>query len=203
MAVFKVREIAEKLGVKPQTINTWGSRGKLIIIDGEIDDKNPINKGFLDKKTAGKTEIIPPQEKKHSKKNKDITADLPADLQFKMDFAAQESDKLRNEKLKEEIEIAKIKKKKLLGEVVPVDAVKKIFNLHFRNLSVEFYNAIDSYSTIINKKVGGTRQDLAEIRVTLKELLNDHIDKAKVKSKDDIAAIVAEFSEKKGKGEAD
>lgn len=202
MAVYKVREIADKLGVKPQTINTWAKRNKLIVVAGQIDDKNPINGAFIEQKLKVRQQPEPEPDKK-SKNKKPITADIPADVQFKLNFAAQENDRLKNEKLYEEIEIAKLRKQKLLGEVVPVDAVKRIFNLHFRNLSVEFYNAIDSYSTIINQKVGGTRKDLAEIRVALKEVLNEHVEKAKLKSKDDISGIIAEFSDKKAVGESE
>ena len=206
MPEYTVAELAKKIGKKPSYLYVYKKRGKIIIEDGKINDNIPLNAAFIQKKLAEidqKNIELEPEKSSKNHNNRIKSDDIDTDLQQKITFQSQLSDKLKNEKLQEELEITRIKKKKLLGEVVPTDQVKILFNTHFRNVSIEFYNAIDGYTTIMIKKIGGDRNDLAEIRVKLKELVNQFVQKAKTRSKDDIQSIINEFSEKKGRGESD
>ena len=63
MSRYKVKELADMVGVKPQTINTWGKRGKLNIVGGIIDTKHPANAEFVRNKVGGRQEPEPVKNK--------------------------------------------------------------------------------------------------------------------------------------------
>jgi DNA-binding transcriptional MerR regulator len=52
MASYKVSDLAKLLNVKPQTINTWGQRGKILIRNGKVNMENPQNKEFVKTKLS-------------------------------------------------------------------------------------------------------------------------------------------------------
>ena len=112
-----------------------------------------------------------------------------------------EYDEHRAAKMKADAEMAELKMKKLKGEVIPVDYVQKIFGIHFKNVSVEFYNVIDNMAIMMTEELKGNREHLVRIRKKLKQSLNDAIKQSKEKSKVDLREASKEFSDKKHRGE--
>jgi hypothetical protein len=137
MAILKVSEFAEKYGIKPPNIHTYKNRKKLIVTDGYIDEENPINKIFVDgRKTSAKVKpkgkeyktVIPEpatnesETEAQAEKTKRITRAIkdPLYLEF------QNTNKLRDQKLEEEIRLARIRNDRIEGRLIPTEMVKKV-----------------------------------------------------------------------------
>lgn len=141
MALLKVSEFAIKYNVTRTNLYTYKSRGKIIINEGYIDESNPINKIFIDsRETSFKVKIHPSENKESEihipeptaleksiiskaseKKVRDATT--PKETSIYSDH--KRTNKLRDEKLEEEIRLAKLRNDKLEGRLIPVDVIKR------------------------------------------------------------------------------
>jgi len=147
------------------------------------------------KKVTVRKEKTTEISKKKSKKGKGEQIKDESESSNQYAAAVNNLNKLKTEKLIEEIEMAKLKKQKMTGEIIPVAFTQNIFNIHFKNVSTAFYNAVDNYTAIIIERLGGNRADLSLFRLKLNEIINDAIKDAKVKSKQDLIALSKEYSE--------
>jgi len=132
--ILKVSEFAEKIGAKPQSVNTWGRRGKLLIINGKLDTEHPANKLFVDLRfnryVADEKEIEEKPVIQNDEPEKIIPVEeKPERVSTNNTESAYEGirllDKLRALKYKEDIRSLKLKNEVVEGKLVPVDLVKK------------------------------------------------------------------------------
>ena len=201
MAILKVLEFAEKYGIKRTNVYTYQKRKKLIIVDGYVDEENPINKIFIDsRKISSKVEKpvhitnIPVDNtynditKDSQQKTKRITKAVnePLYLEF------QQTNKVKDEKLQEEVRQIKLRNDKIEGRLIPVDIVKKILGeivlqykttygqqveqllrdslneLQASNEQITY--ACSKLTDIANKS---TEQGINEIKINLKNISNN------------------------------
>jgi len=122
---FKVSKIAEMMGQKPQSINTWGRRGKVLIIDGTIDlDVEPNKTFFKEKGLIANPKISLPDKPKEEpeeveiKQSKRYTGNSSENVS-----ASQKLNILKAAKLKEDYEFARLRNEKIRGELISTDIV--------------------------------------------------------------------------------
>lgn len=104
-------------------------------------------------------------------------------------------------KAREQVEIERMKKEKMQGEVIPTDLVKQLFNQHFKNLCLQFKDEAEKIATVMVKSLGGKNADKVEIFSRLEGSINRAIDEARELTALDIKQIVMEHSAKRGIGE--
>jgi hypothetical protein len=105
------------------------------------------------------------------------------------------------EKIQEEIEILKVKKQKLHGELIPTDLVNVVFAQHFKSVTASFQNGIENLLTELAKKRDLNRNEVGEIRGKMIQILNISINDAIDESRKSVDNIIGEYSETKGVGE--
>ena len=104
-------------------------------------------------------------------------------------------------KVKEDIEIAKLKREKMSGELIPTDLVKVLFASHFKSVTTTFHQAIENLISTISKRNNLDREQVAKIRGELTKIINDAIESSLSLSGKELGNIVDEYSHKRGKGE--
>ncbi len=197
-------------------LHTYITRGTIVRRkDNLFDTENTKNKIFIEKRKVKENIVKPVNVQKRSKnktKSESKKKESKDKAQSKVDENAVNEnlkddilkyESHRTQKMKYDAEMAKLKMQKLKGEVIPIDFAQRIFGIHFKNISVEFYNVIDNLAIMLVEQLKGNRKDLIEIRKKLKESLNNAVQESKRKSIEDLNEASKEFAEKKGRGEND
>lgn len=180
---YNRKQLRERCGnpgnpIPAGTLKSAVSRGHLVVDeDGLIDDENPINKEWIEKKLN------------EAEKGKQVN---------KVKFNAKKAE-LETEKLEEELRVARIKRQKMEGELIPTSLVKNMFQTHFKNFKRTFTAASEQISTDLVKKLGGDINDQAKAKEMLVLTVNSAADQGLEMSKADIRMLVEEYSEN-GKG---
>lgn len=140
MALLKVSEFAEKYNIRRTNIYEYQKRGKLIIAEGYLDELNPINKIFIESREVSPNVKVKPSQKFENisvitEQTAEKTKKLTDDSQKKRRITAQSNDpilrefretqKLRDEKLNQEIRLVRIRNDKMEGRLIPVDIAKR------------------------------------------------------------------------------
>jgi hypothetical protein len=200
MSLHKRKDFERIAGINSAFLTTYIKRGKIIVNeDGYIDDSVRENAEFLYSRIGESTE-------KHAvitepvKKTQASQVVLKADYRSKFDLETSKK-ALDIEKTAEEIEILKIKKQKLQGEVIPTELVKVIFKQHSASITTSFKNGIENLILELSKSKNMTRTEVAEIRFRMTDIINDAVTESIGMSKKMIKNIIAEYSEKKDVGE--
>ena len=97
-------------------------------------------------------------------------------------------------KKKEDIEIAKIKRAKMAGEVIPTELVLLIFASHFKSVTTSFHQAAEVLITTIAKQNNLDRKQIAHIRGELIEVINGAVSEGLKSSKKEMKNLVNEYS---------
>jgi hypothetical protein len=105
------------------------------------------------------------------------------------------------EKKEIDLQIAKVKLAKTMGDVIPTDMVKDLFAQQFKSVTTSFHQAADNFIMDIAKRAGLKRDDIADLRGKLIEMINEGIVEAQIESKKAVRVIVKDYSEKRGVGE--
>ena len=200
MALYKRKEFYQKCGVSKAYLTTYIGRGKVILNDNMIDDSIPENAYFMRvrlDKMAIKGNKVESKITSNSGNDEDTNEDENENL-HKLNVQKK---KLDIERAKEDIEIAKLKKEKLSGELIPTDLVKIVFATHSKNITIGFHQAVENLISQIAKQAGLDRDQIAKIRGSLIEIINKGVKNALATSKKDLRNIVAEYSQKRGIGE--
>ena len=211
MALYKRKEFYQKCGVSKAYLTTYIGRGKVILTGKMIDDYLPENAYFmkirLDKMAVkGQEEGLSVLEKPSKPlTDKDINGLEDSNLKENEDGSlyklSLEKKQLDIERAKEEIEIARLKKEKLSGDLIPTDLVRIVFATHSKSITIHFHQAVENLISQIAKQAGLDRKQIAKIRGSLIEIINKGVKNAGITSKKDLKNIVAEYSQKRGRGE--
>ena len=211
MALYKRKEFYQKCGVSKAYLTTYIGRGKVILTGKMIDDSLPENAYFmkvrLDKMAVkGQEEGLSVLEKPSKPlTDKDINGLEDSNLKENEDGSlyklSLEKKQLDIERAKEEIEIARLKKEKLSGDLIPTDLVRIVFATHSKSITIHFHQAVENLISQIAKQAGLDRKQIAKIRGSLIEIINKGVKNAGITSKKDLKNIVAEYSQKRGRGE--
>jgi hypothetical protein len=149
MALLKVSEFAEQYGIERENVYTYRNRKRLIIIDGYLDEDNPINrlwieqrKGLLEvkrgrPKSTVKKEPIPKPKKEHKTviPKKEVTSyEYTEDTERTRMVIGRSKDnlssvilyeqELKTQKLEEDLRLSRLKTDKIEGKLVPINLVK-------------------------------------------------------------------------------
>lgn len=212
MGLHTRKEFYELAGVDKGYLNTYIRRGTVILTGTRIDDSLPENKYFLEKrgvavgpkkgkgvvkkpvKPASKTDVLEAEDdvEKDIKKNKE------KQTRFDLELERGKLDLLQKQ---EALEILRIKKAKLMGEVVPTDLVTILFATHSKSITTEFHQAAENLLTTIAKQQKLSIEKVAIIRGELIKIINKAIIEGNKTSKKALGRLVREYSQKRGKGE--
>lgn len=105
------------------------------------------------------------------------------------------------EKKNQEIELNKLRIAKMSGEVIPTQLVRDVFAQHFKSVTTAFHQGSDNFIMTIAKMSGMDRSQIAKMRESLIDIVNEAIKDSVENSKASIKNIVSEYKEKRGVGE--
>lgn len=109
--------------------------------------------------------------------------------------------RLEVEKAHEDLKIARIKRQKLEGEVIPHELVTQVFKSHFKSITQSFHNASEQMAIDVVKRLNGKRSDISWAKGVMVSSVNDAVRKSKAMSAKEISNIVEEYSNSKTRGE--
>lgn len=189
MPVITIKEAASKCSMEPKNIHTYITRGKLIKRkDNLIDDSHPVNIAFFAKHSKAKTEEIqemqevievvkpettevkePKQPKEHKQRKVSNT-----DNDYSRFDIANNLDRLKAQKLTEEIIALKLKNQRLEGEVIETELIKQatfeVVNAFRTNLLLAAKNTLRNALG----DLGATNEQLTKSAANLEVLFNTH-----------------------------
>lgn len=224
MPLYTKTGFAELCGRKLAHVSQDISRKKVVVGDKDlIDSTNQFNAAYLEKWLAKK-----PLAETHPIKASDVayqsrTSGKPAtrpvkrstneeldDLEdlgerklsgaslFQLEVEKKEKD---IELITENIEIAKVKKEKLHGMVIPTGLVTMLFTQHTASIISSLAQANENLLMDLSKTKGINRTDLGKLREQLTKHLNTAIDDSVVVSKKGLQALIDNYSFKRSPGE--
>ncbi|MGB0881863.1 MAG: hypothetical protein ACPGSO_02840 [Vicingaceae bacterium] len=214
MPKYTRREFYELCGVSKAYIANYIKRGKLILDkDGLLDTSNPYNEEFMQKRVGVDKNSIVVKEKQ-IKKNETTTkkrvnkGDLDNDINQREEAVVTERYNLERQikeaelkKKEEEIKKLQAQNAKLSGELIPTELVRVVFAQHFKSVTTAFHQGADNFIAIIKKQTEMTREQAANLKSDLIEIVNQSVDESLEISKDSIDNIVSEYQQVRGKGE--
>lgn len=197
MALLKVKEFGEKYGITRNNVYTYRDRGKLIIVEGFIDEANPINKLFIDsrpttQKVVQSSKEISQESPKHLEKTTDAISSATRPKNSKESETVEALNRialLKEQKLRAEIEGLELANKVKSGELIPIDFASNVFGIFLRNVASTFYNSADNYTLEVCNKLSAERELLAEFRGFLKKVVNESVHRAKEMAKKDLESF--------------
>lgn len=206
MALFSKKDFSLLCGLKTKDLAVYIKRGKVILSGDYIDDSLDANRSFvLKRKSSGKNQEVKPEEPNISTPNYSSLTKVKSKISTedgKGLYALEKEKKaLDIEKTTEEIALLQIKKEKQQGIVIPTDLVKIVFTQHSKSIVSSFHSAADTFLMQIAKKKGINRNEMAEFREELTNIINVAVEDSIKESKKQIKNIISEYSEKKGVGE--
>lgn len=205
MALHTRKQFYELCGITKAHLNVYIGRKKVILSGEFIDDAEPQNADFL-KKCLEKKQALqkqPPQIEAPTTQAHHSIEQQPEKPTgnkgiLELERALKEADLAKKQV---DTQIALLKEEKLRGIVIPTDIVKVIFAQHFKSVTSSFHQAADNLIVNISKKKELNREEVAQIRGELIEIINIAVNNSVDESKKSIVNIVAEYSERKGVGE--
>lgn len=197
MALLNTPEFAAAAGVSKAYISQYKKRGIVVLgADGLYDTKELKNSIFLEKQIAkGRVNKKPDDagtaddavSSDHDKQQKPTT-EKPAPNPELVEYQALEKDKKKTD-----LEILRMKRDKMRGDVVPTDVVKQAVSRIFTGLLTGLKQGNENFLNEISKRANLSRNDLAELRQELGKILNHCIDEAVDSSKKELNNIVSEY----------
>jgi len=215
MAKYKQIEFAELCGIKRGQVSVYVSRGKLIIEDELLDENNPINQMFIQKC------LIKRKEEKYNEPEQNTVQISDSDednailehpkrekgkrKEGNSDYAQQliEMNKLKNEKLEEEIELLKKRNMKMDGEAIPTVAVLSVISFFGKSYTDGTNQLMDNVLNQISQRKALTAAEHSEFRGMIIKGINEVATRANRESKKNIDNIIREVSISRGVGEHD
>lgn len=165
MAILKVSEFSDKYDLKRTNVYTYQKRGKLIIIDGYLDEDNQINRMFITGRQLSSKVKTTKQKTSKSRHEIHKIHELPreGDLEESKSYKdTEEKTKnvkhpktdpiyddmrvtadLRDKKLREEIRAAQIKNDKSLEKLIPRDETGMMVNAYLSKFIMNYMQQTD------------------------------------------------------------
>ena len=213
MGLLTRKQICVICDVTKGYLNVYIGRGSVVLTGKMIDDTIPQNVYFIQKhkdKIATKNgEEVQGKLKKYVKPVSKEMADEAIDNEngavdehslskYNLELQKRELDIIKTE---EEIEITKMKRAKMAGELIPTDLVLLLFASHFKNVTTSFHQATEILITTIGKQNNLDRKQIAKIRGELIDIINSAINDGMDSSKKELKNLVIEYSAKRERGE--
>jgi len=200
MSFIKPKDFATLYGVKYSTLRSHIQRGRLVKENEHIDTDNPVNKIYIDEINSGNVQI----KNTPSKKIKST----PTVTQFDEGKESPETSNItlrrkKAEALKaeREAELKQLQVQKLMGQLMPVEMVERIFTINIQTIFRTMENELENIASIYCDISGADRSHLTEMTTRMRESLQLAITTAKEKSSDEIESTILEYSETRSRGE--
>jgi hypothetical protein len=205
MALLTDKEFAVDCGVDISYLRVYIGRGSVVVKDGLIDDTLSKNIKFREKRLrlqdkkeksgdVEKVEAVPVVNIEQPKRKRKQPDPNFTDLK-------DEKTALEIEKLQEEIEKLQHTNAKLAGDNIPTVLVREVILRHNKDLVSAFKSGVENWIIEIEKRYKLERNDAAQMRGKLIDLVNDCGDSAITETKKALALIVQQTKVKKGVGE--
>ena len=210
MPLYSRKEFAKMCGMESNALSVYIKRGKVILSGDFVNDAEPENRDFLyrhQRKASNRpAEVLDGADYKpappRTRQTKEPNVLQPERERGGTSYALdQEIKQLELEKKREDLELAKLKRAKLSGDVIPVDLVINTFAVYSKSATTSFHNAADNFLMDIQKEAGLTREQIARMRGELIATINTAVNDAHNNAKESIRDIVDEYSQTRGQGE--
>lgn len=210
MILVPKKDFAKQCFLTVSNLGNYAKRKQVILSGDYVDLDIETNKIFLTKHSTKKEKGKPkPTEEEltiadpeySQTKNLPSTSSNESSEDMSLILLNKQKIYLENQKKEREIAILEVRKQKLHGIVIPTELVKIIFTQHFKAVTAEFQNAADNLLMEIAKRKDFNRNELAELRGQLTDIINIAINKSVDSSKKTVENIVTQYSEKKEVGE--
>ncbi|HTH58227.1 MAG TPA: hypothetical protein VL728_19410 [Cyclobacteriaceae bacterium] len=202
-------EFQKITGLSRGNLFNYIKRGKIIEENGLIDDKNPVNLFFLERKGVVLEEI--PQEKTTTPRPKNQSDESKVEPYDDDDVDSQGDQTLTGlnktrikvdiAKKRKETELLKLREQKIKGEIVPVADVSVLFSNHTQSIFSALKDWGDELIIEIAEEARLSGEQLARRRKRMIERLNNAVDRANLMTKKSMGIITDNFSISKGVGE--
>lgn len=210
MGLFKQAEFAKICGIEQAYLTVNRNRKKVIVDEnGMVDDSNPMNAAFKAKCLARpkkepkeienavappsgdkpEKKITPRRDQKAPKRNPD-----KYDERFDLDT---EKKRAEIKKIERETQLADMKHEKMVGKVMPTDAIKSLFIHTIKNFTISFKQAADKIVQDYSARAKLNRNDQAALNGELIMAINHASENAVMESKKGAGHIIREYSEAK------
>jgi len=193
---FKSRnDFAELCGISSAYFTMNFKRAKIVVNEkSQVDISLPINLDFIFNRLVEKIipNKVPPARVPKLPSRVAIGPDAEKSIAgFDLDRAKKLLD---IEEKETSIAINKIKLDKLNGVVIPTDLVTVIFGQHTKSITTAFHQAADVFIVEMAAKYEVDKKDIAVMRGTLIEIINESVKDSLEDSKKGIANIVDEYA---------
>lgn len=207
MAIFKKGEFAEFCGVSPAHVSVAIKRGKVVPgNDGKIDSDHTINRLYRQHcdeskankpappKVADTAEKPPKTEKSKRKAPSRVNTRLERQITEKFEIEKEER-QARIQKQNLDAKILEMKLGKLSGKMIPTDLVANTIRQLAQSIMVSFNNGADALAVDISKLAGLNRNQHADIRKKLRQIVNEAVNTAVSDAQHNVANIVQEHTQ--------
>lgn len=230
MALHTKKEFALLCGIinasgqgDTKKLSTYHSRKKLVYSGDYVDDSIRINKDFLSEwklKTESKpitparatkelklirpltaSEMISEENPDLSRTEKPNTGDSSEDETDEARAELMKKLKLTNDKLTEEIKKLKLGNNKTQGNFVDIEAVKGLFVMYSETVDAGWLMAFDNFVIKYASRNQLTREEMLEMKSSLKELSNATKIGAIESTQRTMRRLQTDASNQRGKGE--
>lgn len=214
MALFKRADLVKKYGVSQAYLKSYIDRKQLKLNEQNlIDDGDPVNEAFIAKMEALKAEknniasasqnqsMQLPVYSSPQKKGKAFDPET-TEIDFHNDYVMRKLEKyFKTSKVKEERDLARLKKEKIQGSTIPVDMIKALIVIQAESSRLAWTDATYGLITLFAAELKLTREQVARIKKELIPVINQAVDQAANLAKKELRRIQLESSETKGRGE--
>jgi len=219
MAEYSRKEFAALCGTTYGIVTMNITRGNLIVEGKKIDMDNPLNKAFFIKYNKKRESKIVTKRKKPVQEIYDqVVEKVPVKSKTR---TVKQTEKERSRKKGEELvdwdmrkkraeallkernaEKALLSVKKMYGEMLPTDFVKRMFSTFSKTVFSVFDNSMMNLAGVYcDELAGGDREALSRVNQKLNEEFQIIIDSASDIAMKDLENEIKEYSVKRGKGE--
>ena len=210
---LKPNDLAKALNINNAVIYVNIKRGK-IHLDSEkkINIKHPINDAFLQLLASqGKTFDINRVFEKKIKPEPAVKIPTPVKIEIKNEsvqpdpdekltwIQEKQNEELKKLKLHNEIEL--LKKQKIEGQLVPVDAIQDLFIWAIDTFHKCYAQEVDSLGNVYVQILGADHASFTKITKQLNQTLNKLKQDAKENILAGIDGVVDEYQDVRGRGE--
>jgi hypothetical protein len=180
----------------------------------KIKPEAPV-KPVVKKKELADPEIVPPvaasyteeqiaQVNRERLKRQHNPGLNPDQEKIEAKYNAETAVKLQNlQKLKVETRLAELKAEKMMGELIPTELVKSLFNAFAMSVISSNKEGLENFLIILSKELRLSGEQVAGLRGRIYGVLNDSMDRAVTASQKSIKSLIDEYSIKRGIGEHD
>ena len=208
MSFLSVNDFADYVGVKPSTLRVHIKRDKVVKSGKLINTDHPTNAIYIQEQKERKTEpvtpVIPEKVKGKNVKSKQSPPTESNEMAIKAGVLTDlvlRKKKADLRKTEKEAEYKHLQIQKLQGKLMPLDLVQQTQTINIQSVFRAFESAAENVASIYNERLGGDRADLADMTTRMREELDRAVKNARQQSKEEIEALIDEYSQTLNRGE--